>query len=92
MNFAKSSCQLSPGAKILDIGTGWGCAVEYLGNQGISVDAITISEHSARFVSHIIESNKLSNCNVFKIDFFDYLKGRSLYICNLFSCWNPFNN
>lgn len=72
LDFAKNSCQLSPGAKVLDIGAGWGCSVEYLGQKDVRVDSITISDHSARFVSNIIERNKLSDCRVFKVDFFDY--------------------
>lgn len=72
LDFAKESCHLAEGAKVLDIGTGWGCAVENLGSKGIHVDAITISEHSARFVTNLIERNNLTHCQVFKIDFLDY--------------------
>ena len=72
LDFAKNSCHLTPGARVLDLGAGWGCAVEYLGDKGINVDAITISEHSFRFISNLIKSHKLSNSNVFKVDFFDY--------------------
>ena len=72
LHFAMNSCQLSPGHKVLDIGTGWGCAVEYLGNNGIGVDALTISDHSAEFVSNLIKNKKLANCQVLQLDFLNY--------------------
>ncbi len=72
LEFALQSCQLSVGSKILDIGTGWGCAVEYLGDKNMSVDALTISQQSANFVSNLIKTKKLLNCQVFKIDFLEY--------------------
>lgn len=85
LEFAMNSCQLSTGKKVLDIGAGWGCAVEYLGNKGVNVDAITISQHSANFVSNLIKTKNLSNCQVFKIDFLDYQPPLSDYYDAIFS-------
>ena len=72
LDFAMNSCLLSPGKKVLDIGTGWGCAVEHLGNNGIGVNALTISEHSANFVSKLIKDKNFSNCQVHQVDFLSY--------------------
>lgn len=85
LEFAMKSCHLSSGAKILDIGTGWGCAVEYLGNKNMSVDAITISQQSANFVSNLIKTKNLLNCQIFKIDFLDYQPPLSEYYDAVFS-------
>lgn len=85
LEFAMNSCQLSPGKKVLDIGTGWGCAVEYLGNHGIGVDALTISEHSDQFVSNLIQHKNLLNCQVLQIDFFNYQPSATTYYDAVFS-------
>ncbi len=72
LKFAMDSCFLSPGKKVLDLGAGWGSAVEYLGDRDIHVDAITISNQSCDFVSKLIEDKNLSNCRIFQKDFFVY--------------------
>ncbi|MDP3561808.1 MAG: class I SAM-dependent methyltransferase [Legionellaceae bacterium] len=72
LDFAMTSCQLSPGQKVLDIGTGWGCIVEHLGSHGIHVNALTISKHSADFVANLIKNKNLAHCEVNQIDFLNY--------------------
>lgn len=72
LEFAMNSCHLAPGEKVLDIGAGWGNMVEYLGNKGIQVDAVTLSYQSENFISKLIEDKKLSNCRVFRKDFLEY--------------------
>lgn len=72
LEFAKNNCHLVPGKKVLDIGSGWGNAVEYLGKEGIEVDALTISNKSFSFISNLIESNKLFNCQIIQKDFLEY--------------------
>jgi cyclopropane-fatty-acyl-phospholipid synthase len=85
LEFAMNNCHLSPGSKVLDIGAGWGCAVEYLGNKGVNVDALTISQHSANFVSNLINTKNLSNCQVFLRDFIEYQPPLPNYYNAIFS-------
>ncbi len=72
LEFAMNSCHLKPGAKVLDLGAGWGNIVEYLGDRGFHVDAITLSDQSERFLSKLVEDKKFSHCRVFKKDFLEY--------------------
>jgi cyclopropane-fatty-acyl-phospholipid synthase len=72
LEFALNSCHLMPGAKVLDIGAGWGNIVEFLGTRGFHVDALTLSNQSERFVLQLIENKKLFDCRVFKKDFLEY--------------------
>lgn len=69
LEFAMNSCHLRPGMKVLDLGGGWGNALEFLGTKGIHVDALTISNKSAQFLLRLIEDKKLTNCRVLKKDF-----------------------
>jgi len=85
LEFAMDECHLSQGAKVLDLGAGWGCAVEYLGLKGIHVDAITISQQSADYVDNLIKDKKLSNCQIFKIDFIEYQPPKEEHYDALFS-------
>ena len=72
LKFAMDSCHLSPGKRVLDIGAGWGGTVEYLGDKGIFVDALTIADQSVQFVSNLINEKNLLNCRVLKKDFLEY--------------------
>jgi len=72
LEFALQSCHLSPGQKVLDIGAGWGNIVEFVGEKGIHVDAVTLSHQSEAFISQLIEEKKLSHCRVFREDFLKY--------------------
>jgi len=72
LEFALTSCHLSPGQRALDIGAGWGNIVEYVGSRGIHVDAVTLSDKSENFIAQLIREKNLSNCRVMKIDFLQY--------------------
>ncbi len=50
---------LRSGMRVLDMGGGWGCFVEYAGLQGIRVHSITISEAQHRFVERLIHAQRL---------------------------------
>jgi cyclopropane-fatty-acyl-phospholipid synthase len=62
---------LGPGMRVLDMGAGWGCFVEYAGLQGIRVEGITISREQHRFVGDLIARQRLP-CRVELVDFLDY--------------------
>jgi cyclopropane-fatty-acyl-phospholipid synthase len=50
---ASVTCHASsakPGDRIVDIGGGWGAFVEYVGQRGIRVTSLMISEPSRRFI------------------------------------------
>jgi len=72
LQYAFDSCHLVPGANVLDIGAGWGNVVEFLGTRGVNVDAVTIANKSEQFITKLINDKKLSQCQIFKIDFLDY--------------------
>ena len=68
MQHAIDRLGLRPGMRVLDMGGGWGCFVEYAGRQGIRVEAITISREQHRFVTELIAREHLP-CAVTLVDF-----------------------
>jgi cyclopropane-fatty-acyl-phospholipid synthase len=64
-----------PGDAVFDMGCGWGAFVEYAGRQGIAVHAITISSEQHRFVSELVERERLP-CRVDLVDFLDFRPDR----------------
>lgn len=71
MQHAIDALGLRPGDRVLDMGAGWGCFVEYAGRQGIRVHGITISPEQHRFVADLIREQGLP-CSVELGDFFSY--------------------
>jgi cyclopropane-fatty-acyl-phospholipid synthase len=71
LQHAIDSLGLRPGMRVLDMGGGWGCFVEYAGLQGIHVETITISKEQHRFLERLIADARLP-CSVELVDFFDY--------------------
>jgi cyclopropane-fatty-acyl-phospholipid synthase len=55
-------------AEVLDIGTGWGCFLEYAGRRGIRVHGLTTSSRQFRFVQDVIAREHLP-CTVEHADF-----------------------
>src|SRR5262249_53108200 len=47
---AFDACSLGPGARVLDIGAGWGAFTQYAGRRGARVTSLTISAESQRYV------------------------------------------
>lgn len=68
---------LEPGMRVLDMGAGWGCFVEYAGLRGVEVEAITISALQHRYVSELIEQKGLPG-RIRLVHFFDYRPERPL--------------
>lgn len=68
MQAAIDGLGLRPGDRVLDMGGGWGCFVEYAGRQGIEVHAITISDDQFDFVSELIRTQGLP-CSIEKVNF-----------------------
>jgi cyclopropane-fatty-acyl-phospholipid synthase len=71
MQYAIDRLGLRPGMRVLDMGAGWGCFVEYAGRQGIRVEAITISHEQHQFVDELIARERLP-CTVTLVDLFAY--------------------
>jgi cyclopropane-fatty-acyl-phospholipid synthase len=72
---AVETLDLAPGMRVLDMGGGWGCFVEYAGRRGIEVHAITISEAQHRFVRDLIREQALP-CSVELVNFREYRPAR----------------
>jgi cyclopropane-fatty-acyl-phospholipid synthase len=71
MQHAIDALGLRPGMRVLDMGSGWGCFVEYAGRQGIRVEGITISREQHRFVGELIRRARLP-CTITLVDFLEY--------------------
>ncbi len=77
LRYALEALAVKPGMRVLDMGAGWGCFVEYAGLQGIEVEAITISERQYAFVSDLIERRRLP-CRIELVNLRDYRPSQPL--------------
>lgn len=59
LNMAIESIGVDAGARVLDIGAGWGSFVEFAGRRGIQVTSLTISKVSERYVTDLIAQQHL---------------------------------
>jgi cyclopropane-fatty-acyl-phospholipid synthase len=59
LDFAVKSLRVKPGARVLDIGGGWGAFTEFAGQRGLRVTSLTISAESQQFVQRAIDQKKL---------------------------------
>lgn len=59
------------GMRLLDIGGGWGGVTQYCGARGIHVTTLTIAKDSQKFISRLIEEQKLPG-EVFLEDFLNH--------------------
>lgn len=71
LDFAIDACRLRPGSRVLDVGGGWGAFTEHAGRRGIAVTSLTISRHSAEFLTDLIQRLQLP-CRVLNQDFLEY--------------------
>jgi cyclopropane-fatty-acyl-phospholipid synthase len=69
LDYALDAIAVGPGARVLDIGGGWGAFVEYGGQHGLHVTSLTISEASQRFVQGVIDEQRLP-CEIRREHFF----------------------
>jgi cyclopropane-fatty-acyl-phospholipid synthase len=69
LDYALDAIDVGPGARVLDIGGGWGAFVEYGGQHGLHVTSLTISEESRAFVQNIIDQHGLP-CEIRREHFF----------------------
>jgi cyclopropane-fatty-acyl-phospholipid synthase len=68
---ALRSAGVGLGARVLDIGAGWGAFTEFAGRRGIEVTSLTISAESARFVGDLIAREGLP-CRVLREHFLEH--------------------
>ena len=59
LDFALSAIAVRPGDRVLDVGGGWGAFTEYAGQRGIRVTSLTISHESERFLTELIQRERL---------------------------------
>jgi cyclopropane-fatty-acyl-phospholipid synthase len=71
LDYALSAIDVDPGARVLDIGGGWGAFTEYGGQHGLHVTSLTISEQSRTFVQDIIDEQQLP-CEIRLEHFFEH--------------------
>ena len=65
LDAAVDALGLRPGARVLDVGGGWGAFTEHGGRRGLHVTSLTISQASERFIQGLIDSQKLP-CRVLR--------------------------
>lgn len=68
--YAIDALGLEPGARVLDVGAGWGGFLEYAGLRGIAVHGITLSEQQHGFLRALVREHALP-CQVEKVDLLD---------------------
>ncbi|MDH5179904.1 MAG: class I SAM-dependent methyltransferase [Gammaproteobacteria bacterium] len=69
LDFIIDNCHLKPGDRVLDVGGGWGAFVEYAGQRGIEVTALTLARQSEKFLGQLIAERNLP-CEVKYQDFY----------------------
>ena len=60
MAVALDSLELDPGARVLEVGSGWGAFMQYAASRGIDVTATTLSVESEQYLKSLIEREGLS--------------------------------
>ncbi len=65
LDAAADALGLAPGARVLDVGGGWGAFTEHGGRRGLHVTSLTISKASERFIQGIIDTQRLP-CRVLR--------------------------
>jgi cyclopropane-fatty-acyl-phospholipid synthase len=71
LEFALQSLRVKPGARVLDIGGGWGAFTQYAGQRDIQVTSLTISQQSELFLHRLIVENQLP-CRVLREHFYEH--------------------
>ena len=70
-----SDLYLKSGARVLDVGGGWGAFLEHAGKQGIQVTAITLARQSELYMKDLINRLQIP-CEVIFKDFYQYESSR----------------
>jgi cyclopropane-fatty-acyl-phospholipid synthase len=65
LDAAADALGLRPGARVLDVGGGWGAFTEHGGRRGLHVTSLTISKASEQFIQGIIDNQSLP-CRVLR--------------------------
>jgi cyclopropane-fatty-acyl-phospholipid synthase len=71
LEFALHSLRIKTGARVLDIGGGWGAFTQYAGQRDIQVTSLTISQQSEHFLQRLIAENQLP-CRVLREHFYEH--------------------
>jgi len=51
LEYIHDVCRLSPGARVLDVGAGWGAFEKYIGAKGVNVTMMTLSHNQLAYLS-----------------------------------------
>lgn len=71
LQFALDAIAVGPGARVLDIGGGWGAFTEFGGQHGLRVTSLTISKESETFIRGLIDAQQLP-CEVRREHLFEH--------------------
>lgn len=59
MDLALDAIGVRPGDHVLEVGGGWGAFVEYAGRRGVQVTTLTLSEESERYLTDLVDRERL---------------------------------
>jgi cyclopropane-fatty-acyl-phospholipid synthase len=71
LDFAVDAIEVKSGARVLDVGGGWGAFTEYGGRKDLQVTSLTISRESEKFLNDLIAREKLP-CKVRNEHLYDH--------------------
>jgi cyclopropane-fatty-acyl-phospholipid synthase len=72
MRYAYESLVLSPGARVLEVGGGWGAFLQYGSEQGAHVTSLTLSRASEAFMNDLAKERGFADATVVRQHLFAY--------------------
>ncbi|WP_157734910.1 SAM-dependent methyltransferase [Pseudofrankia inefficax] len=72
MRYAYDALELSPGARVLEVGGGWGAFLQYGSEQGAQVTSLTLSRASEMFMNELAKDRGFDDAAVVRQHLFAY--------------------
>jgi cyclopropane-fatty-acyl-phospholipid synthase len=75
MRYAYDALELAPGARVLEVGGGWGAFLQYGSEQGAQVTSLTLSRASETFLNDLAKDRGFADATVVRQHLFAYETG-----------------